>query len=57
MIDWQDFKYTMAVTYKDGSEHEHSSDNLLFLIHLGEDGLLSGLYTSATLYSNTAVTI
>ena len=55
MIDWQDYKYTMAVTYPDGSTHEHHSDNLLFLIYMGQDGLTYGMYVSATIYQNTGV--
>ena len=55
MIDWQDYAYTMAVTYPDGSTHEHHSDNLLFLVQLGTAGLEQGLYTSATIYSNEGV--
>ena len=57
MQDWQDYKYTLAVTYSDGISNEIHSDNMLFLVLMGEDGLSSGLYVSATIHSNEGVII
>jgi len=41
------YKYWLNVEYVDGYVDYFGSDNLLFLIEMGEDGLKSGRYISA----------